>query len=94
LSLDPVTVNIFIVYCTDTTVSRSFENGGINMTLLIVFRLITQVEECPERQNSMRLKPPAIFVYSDTAGFELFTEMWLKIPFFWNVRPCELVKRS
>jgi hypothetical protein len=67
------------------TVSRLLENGEINMTLLIIFRLITQVEECPERQNSVRLKPPAIFVYSDTAEFELFAEMWLKIPFFWNV---------
>ena len=43
------------------------------MTLLIIFRLIRQVEECPERQNSMRLKPQAIFVYTDIAGFELFT---------------------
>jgi hypothetical protein len=64
------------------------------MTLLIIFRLIRQVEECPERRNSTQLKPPAIFVYTDIAGFELFTVMWLKIPFFWNVRPCELVSSS
>jgi hypothetical protein len=64
------------------------------MTLLIIFRLIRLVEECPERQNSMRLKPPAIFVYTDVTGFELFTVMWLKVPFFWNVRPCELVNSA
>jgi len=47
---------------------------------LIIFRLIRQVEECPERRNSIPVKPPAIFV-TDIAGFELFRVMWLKIPF-------------
>ena len=42
------------------------------MILLIIFRLIRQVEECSERWNSTRLKPPAIFVYTDIAGFDLF----------------------
>jgi hypothetical protein len=51
------------------------------MTLLIIFRLIRQVEECPGRQNSVPVKPPAIFAYTDIAGFKLLTVMWLKIPF-------------
>jgi hypothetical protein len=64
------------------------------MTFLIIFRLIRQVEECPARWKSLRLKPSAIFVYTEIVGFKLFTVMWLKIPFFWNVMSCELVNSS
>jgi hypothetical protein len=64
------------------------------MTFLIIFRLIRQVEECPARWKSVRLKPPAIFVYTYIAGLKVFTMMWQKIPFFWNVMPCELLDSS